>query len=648
MNAQKPHSNAPLRKDLLERLPAAVYVCEAPSGRITFYNQHAAELWGRAPQLGATDEQFCGSFRLFRIDGSALPHAETPMAQAVLTGRSARNEVVIIERPDGRRLTAVVNIDPLVDEAGRVVGAVNVFHETVTSAFAEEARGRLAAIVEASDDAIVSKDLNGVITSWNLGAERLFGYPASDAIGRSVTMLIPPEHHDEESRILGRIRAGERIASFETRRLRRDGTLVDVSLTISPILDGHGNVVGASKVARDIGDQKRAEQQREELLRLAQRARKDAEWANRAKDNFLAMLGHELRNPLAAVRNAISAATLQEGSSGRALEIAARQTDQLTRIVDDLLDVARITRGHVRLRKGQIALSELLRRTTDGARGSMEDRGHSLTLSLPSEPLAIEGDPVRIEQAIANLLANAAKYTDPGGSVFVTAVREGPEVVIRVRDTGIGISPEALPRIFDLFTQGNRSLDRAQGGLGIGLTLVRRIVTLHGGSVEATSPGNGGGSEFVIRLPALPAHSVESNVVPIELHRAPRAPVRAARVLMVEDNQDAAESLAILLELLGHHVRIVPDGPAALDAARANMPDVMLIDIGLPQMSGYEVAQRIRQIPTLETLVLVAITGYGRPEDKAQAMAAGFDYHLVKPVDFGALERVFARLSHAS
>ncbi|MGE0705240.1 MAG: PAS domain S-box protein [Vicinamibacterales bacterium] len=506
-----------------------------------------------------------------------------------------------------------------------------------------EAQARLAAIVESSDDAIISKDLNGVITSWNAGAERLFGYTPSEAIGQPITFLIPAGRHHEEPGILRRIRRGERIAHFETVRMRKDGTYVDISLTVSPILDGNGIVIGASKVARDISERKRAEEQRENLLRMAQASREEAEHANRAKDEFLAMLGHELRNPLAAVRMAIAAATLDDASRTRALEIAQRQTEQLGRIVDDLLDVARITRGQVRLRKSPVVLGELLQRVVEASRSLVDERSHVLTVLPEAESIHLEADAARIEQAVSNLLTNAAKYTDPGGMITVSSAREGSEAVIRVHDTGIGIAPEVLPRVFDLFAQGERTLDRSEGGLGIGLTLVRRIVELHDGTVHAASPGLGQGAEFVLRLPALPGPAV-ATPSRLPVHERQEQALKTARVLVVEDNQDAAEMLAMLLDVLGHEVQVLPDGPAALEAARVNRPDIMIIDIGLPGMNGYEVARALRCEPALRSVVLVALTGYGQAEDKARALAAGFDHHLVKPVDVEVLSELLGKV----
>ncbi len=498
------------------------------------------------------------------------------------------------------------------------------------------AQALLAAIVESSDDAIVSKDLNGVITSWNAGAQRLFGYSAGEAIGRPVTLLIPEDRLDEEPDILRRVRAGERVDHYETVRRRKDGTLVDISLTVSPIRDGDGRVIGASKIARDITDRK-------EATARIERARREAEAANRAKDEFLAMLGHELRNPLSAVRNATAAALLDPLNRDHALQIARRQTEQLTRIVDDLLDVARITRGRVPIRKEHVGLADVLQRSVDAAQAIMENHGQTLRFLPPRDPVTVDADPGRLEQAVSNLLANAAKYSDPGGTVTLTAEREGTDAVITVRDQGIGIAPDTLPIVFELFTQEQRSPDRGRGGLGIGLTLVRRIVEIHGGTVEARSAGAGKGAEFIIRLPARPAADGDIVPSPEPVAGGPRREAQPSHILIVEDNPDAAESLMMVLELLGHQVRVVYDGQAAMDAARANLPDVMLIDIGLPGMNGYELAQTVRREAAFSGIVLVALTGYGRSEDKTRALAAGFNHHLVKPVDLQALADLVAR-----
>jgi signal transduction histidine kinase/ActR/RegA family two-component response regulator len=365
--------------------------------------------------------------------------------------------------------------------------------------------------------------------------------------------------------------------------------------------------------------------------------------ASRAKDEFLAMLAHELRNPLAAVQNAIVTAELDESKRGRALKIAHRQTEQLGRLIDDLLDVARITQGQITLRKERVHLADIIQRAVEATRPLVQQHRHECSVSVPADDVRLAADPARVEQIVVNLLTNAVKYTEPGGRIGISVEQQGDEAVIRVRDSGIGIAPDMLPQVFDLFTQAARGLDRAQGGLGIGLTVVYRLVELHGGRIEAHSAGIGKGSEFVVRLPALPPTAEEAAEQP----RVEPAPQFRARVLIVEDNLDAADSLAMLLEVCGHQVRVVHDGGSALDVAQATMPDVMLIDIGLPGIDGYDVARRIRQHRDLKSVILVALTGYGRDEDRQRALAAGFDYHLVKPVNPEALHGLVARLGNA-
>ena len=483
---------------------------------------------------------------------------------------------------------------------------------------AEEAQARLAAIVESSDDAIVSKTLEGIVTSWNDAAQRLFGYAAAEIVGQPITRLAPPERRAEMSSILERIRRGERLEHFETERVRKDGTLIHVSVTISPIRDADGRVIGASKIARNVTERRRTEA---------------------AKDEFLAMLGHELRKPLAAVQSAISAAGLDDARRAHALEIARRQAAQLRKLIDDLLDVTRVTHGKIGLRKQRLRLAVVVGRAVEATRVLVEERGHALVLAVDPE-LEVDADAGRLEQVVVNVLVNAAKYTPPGGRIELHAERSGDEIRLRVRDNGIGIHPEALPHVFELFAQDEKSLDRAQGGLGIGLALVRRIAELHGGRAEARSPGPGRGAEFAIRLPA--ARGAEPELAPPGFRRDMR-PIARVRVLLVEDNVDAADSLAMVLELLGQSVEIAYDGISALEALQRNPPDLMLVDIGLPGIDGFEVARRVRAGPGGRDLLLVALTGYGREQDRARTRAVGFDEHLTKPVETETLREIIAR-----
>jgi signal transduction histidine kinase len=395
------------------------------------------------------------------------------------------------------------------------------------------------------------------------------------------------------------------------------------------------------------------EQRRWEIERLRATAAEEKRTAerlaeaDRRKDEFLAMLGHELRNPLAALLNSLHLlGTVAPGDveAEQAREIAGRQARHLKRLVDDLLDVSRITNGKIQLQTAPVDLRGVVDRAVETARPLIDAGDLQLSVSLPDGPVPMEADAARLEQVFANLLSNAAKYTEPGGRIAVEAALEGDQAVVRVRDTGIGIAPELLPRVFDLFAQAERSLDRSQGGLGIGLTLVRRLVELHGGSVAALSAGTGLGSEFVVRLPATPPNGQHLPQVPSGDPAAPHAEERSRRrVLVVDDNVDAAVVMAKLLRRRGHEVEIAHDGPQAVVLAQDHPPDVILLDIGLPGMDGYEVARVLRGSVGLECSLLVALTGYGQEEHRRKAQDAGMDLHLTKPVDPRELEDLLSR-----
>jgi PAS domain S-box-containing protein len=488
-------------------------------------------------------------------------------------------------------------------------------------------RERLAAIVESSDDIIVSKTLDGIITSWNRGAERILGYAPDEIIGKHVSMLFPPECADDTTIILDKIRRGEKVDHYQTRRRRKDGQIIDVSITVSPIRDASGKVVGASKIGRDITRQKQIETERDV--------------ADRRKDEFLAMLAHELRNPLASINNAAQLFGRLESEEELewAKEVVQRQVKHLSRLIDDLLDVSRITRGKISLRHETLNLSPIVSGAVESVRPLVEERKHELVVSLAPGALRIVGDPLRVEQILVNLLTNAAKYTESGGRISLTARREDDKVVIQVQDTGMGISPELLPRIFDLFVQGDRSIARSEGGLGIGLTLVKTLVEMHGGTITADSAGAGQGSVFTLCFPAAPATASAKAHPKSELPRLAR---KSSRVLVVDDNADTAGGLARLLKLLGHDVEIAHDGERAIDIARRHLPEIVILDIGLPGMDGFQVARQLRLDPCCKTALIVAVSGYGQEEDRRRSQEAGFDYHLVKPVDFDALLALMA------
>lgn len=413
---------------------------------------------------------------------------------------------------------------------------------------------------------------------------------------------------------------GERVG----RALGPLDVLRNVAVLSRPMsMDGFVTAVRAAIRAR------RRQYQVRELLR-------ERTEADRRKDEFLAMLAHELRNPLAPIRNAVHLMGLdgldrEKLSNMRA--IAERQVEHMSRLVDDLMDVSRITRGKVELRERSFDLRRAAKEAARSVAPTMEAKGHRLVVDLPDSAAMIRADPTRIEQVIVNILGNAAKYTDPGGTIVLAVTRDRSGVVLSIKDDGVGIDRHDLPKVFDLFAQADRPIDRTQGGLGIGLTVVRRLVELHGGGVEARSDGPGTGTEIVVRLPLVEGTDAEDDVAETRSSSGGRA----VRVLLVEDNEDGARTLAAILELHGHRVRVAGDGLTALEVAREFAPEVVLADIGLPGIDGYELARRLRLEPGMEEVKLIAVTGYGQPEDESKAEAAGFDRHLTKPIDVALL-----------
>jgi PAS domain S-box-containing protein len=502
------HSERRFRR-LLEKLPAGAYACDA-AGLITYFNQHAVQLWGRAPKLNDPVDRFCGSFKLFAADGTPITHADCWMALALQTGEEYLAQEILVERPDGSRLTVLAHAAPLHDDAGNLLGAVNI--------------------------------------------------------------------------------------------------LVDIT------------------------EQKRAQEALREM--------------DRRKDEFLATLAHELRNPLAAIRNALHILRKTGGggeAGGRVRDVLERQVGNLVRLVDDLLDVSRVTRGKIELRRERVELAAVVRSALETSRPLLDEAGHELTVSLPPEPVYLWADPLRLAQVFLNLLNNAAKYTEPGGRIRLGAELAGNEVLVRVRDTGVGIPAEMLPRVFDLFVQGDRATRYSGGGLGIGLSLVRSLVQLHGGTVRAHSAGPGQGSEFVVRLPLAAGHNGSSPAVAAGTGGGKPCAARGP-ILVIDDNRDAADCLGLLLHELGHEVRVAHDGLSALAAAGTCRPAVVFLDLGMPGMDGYEVARTLRARPGLEGVVLIALTGWGQEEARRRSRAAGFDHHLLKPVDVTALQALLASL----
>jgi PAS domain S-box-containing protein len=717
----------------------------------------------------------------------------------------------------GRRIGVSLTISPVRDASGIVFGISEVARDIEAQKRIERASAQLAAIVESSDDAIVSKSLDGVIQTWNAGAQRIFGYAPEEMIGQNILKIIPPDLQDEERTIIRRIRAGERIEHFDTVRIAKDGRRIPISLTVSPIRDARGAIIGASKVARDISERQRSERELresrhklaaeaaelarlsvassrlwasqtlaaglDEILRTArtltgaekgniqllnparntlsivgfegfdaaflatfehiaaddrraacgralesgeaviiedvladeayapfhdvarkagyravvsvpffaangsrlgaisvhfpsphrpsqaemrrllvycrqasdfiQRIRlehtlrqreEDLQEADRRKNEFLAILAHELRNPLAPIRYALGItrkAAVSIEQKAHAQEILERQAAIMSRLLDDLLDISRITRGALELKKASTKLAPIIETAIEAARPYVVAKQHELSVSLPDRPVWLEADPVRLAQVFSNLLINSAKYTDPGGRIELEAASSDEGVIVTVRDNGIGIAAEMMPRLFSLFSQSPTVAGRAGEGLGVGLAMARGLVNLHGGAIEARSAGMGRGSEFLVRLPIGDADYETDDVQRFEQ----RPPKQSLRVLVVDDNRDAADSCATLLELSGHRVQIAYNGTRALQLGETFLPHIVLLDIGLPDINGYEVARRIRASEWGNHLPLAAVTGWGKEEDRQRAIEAGFDHHLTKPVAPESVESLVRSLA---
>jgi len=526
-------------------------------------------------------------------------------------------------RKDGSRFWANVVITPLHDRDGVHRGFSKITRDLTERREQEErlreSEERFRLLLEGIHDyAIYMLDPEGRVTSWNAGAQRITGHSAAEILGTSFERFYPPEEV-AAGRPADALRAATLNRRFEDRgwRVRKDDTNFWAAIIVTALHDADGRLRGFANVVRDLSEKKRIENLEEQGRHLTE---------------FLAMLAHELRNPLAPIRSALGIMAINREATPQTAwcrDVIERQTTHLTRLVDDLLDVSRITRGKLSMHTGTIDLNAAVGRAVEAARPLIDARKHRLSVSMPPGTVVINADMTRIVQVIVNLLNNAAKYTPDGGEISLSVATERDDAVIRVKDTGIGIPAHMLEHVFELFTQGERTLARTEGGLGIGLTLARRIITLHGGSIIASSAGTGQGSEFVVRLPLLPRYAAE---LPQPRSTDDYSPVEKRSVVVVDDNNDAAESMAMLLRTAGHDVHIENDGAAALRHLMAELPDVVLLDIGLPGLDGYEVARRLRAHPGGEAVRIYAMTGYGQEEDRRRSLAAGFDGHLVKPV----------------
>jgi PAS domain S-box-containing protein len=527
-------------------------------------------------------------------------------------------------RKDGSRIWANVVITTLRDSTGEVRGFLKITRDLTDRKQAEErlrqSEERLRLMIESVQDyAIFMLDPEGHIATWNLGAERIKGYQPAEIIGKHFSVF-----YSSEDVARGKPQQELEIAQRDGRvedegwRVRKDRSQFWANVIITALFDSQGVLRGFAKVTRDMTHKRRVEE-----LQLA----------DRHKNEFLAMLAHELRNPLAPIRNGIELLKIARGSQEihETTRMMERQVVHLVRLVDDLLDVSRIITGKIHLEIETVDVNVFLERAIEEIQPAIDAGGHELMLSRPARPVIVEGDYVRLAQVVSNLLSNAAKYTDKPSQIWLSVEATESESIIRIRDNGIGMTSEELSRVFRLFEQADTSFERSRGGLGIGLTLVKKIVEMHGGSIVAVSAGRKQGSEFTIRLPLSTASPAHAKTVELTARAASSTSLR--RILVVDDNVDAAQSVARLLQRWGHDVQTAFNGPNAIERAQAFRPQIVLLDIGMPGMSGYDVAKRLRAQPEFEGLVITALTGYGQAEDRRRSKEAGFNHHLTKPPD---------------
>jgi PAS domain S-box-containing protein len=494
-----------------------------------------------------------------------------------------------------------------------------------------EAQARLAAIVESSDDAIVSKTLEGVITSWNRGAERMFGYTPTEAVGRHISLIIPPERLNEEPQILAQLQAGLRVDHFETVRVRKDGRLVEISVTISPVRAADGRIIGASKIARDITEQKRIERE----LRAAKRA---AEEASRAKDHFLSVLSHELRTPLTpalgAICHLLDGPEMSADDARPMLEMVRRNIEVEARLVDDLLDVTRIARGKVQMHFEVVDAHDVVHSVVSMLGHEVEDKQQKLRVDLHASDAHVWADPSRLRQVFLNLLSNAIKFTPNHGEILIRSSNIGGTWTADVIDNGVGIAADVLPRLFSAFEQGEQTIARRFGGLGLGLSIVNSLLELHGGHVTAHSDGPGRGATFVIDVPTMAALNVPR---PAERRRPSTALRPGQRILLVEDHADTRKVMGRLLSSFGFDVSTAGTMREALELAERMQFDLLVSDIGLPDGSGTDL---MRQLAKRHQIRGIALSGFGQDDDVRRSTEAGFEKHLIKPVNLTTLREV--------
>jgi PAS domain S-box-containing protein len=619
------------------------------AGNVRFLNPVAESLtgWRRHEAIGQPLDQV---FRI--VNEGSRASVENPAVRAMREGTivGLANHTLLLAR-DGRERAIDDSGAPIRSEAGELIGSVLVFRDVTEQRRIDMAKALLAEVVGSSLDAIITKDLHGVVTSWNAAAERMFGYSASEAIGQPVSaLIIPPDRRHEEEMFLKRLRQGERIEDFETERVAKDGRIIQISVTVSPVRNRHGEVVGASKIGRDVTQRREAETERTRLLEAERAARERAEAANRAKDEFVAIISHEIRSPLNAIlgwAQTLRQAPLDVAATSRALESIERNARAQAQLLDDLLDISRAIAGKLRIEPRPIDIQRSLDAALESIRPAATAK--SITIDVHRDPrkTIVTADPDRLQQVFWNLLSNAVKFTPKHGHVAVTIQRLNSHLEVTVRDSGIGIPETFLPHLFERFEQADTTTVRRHSGLGLGLAIARHLIELHGGSISATSPGKGKGATFTVALPVrVIQEEVDELATTTSIDRlAMRAALDGLRVIVVDDELETRELLATVLETRGAEVRRCASAADALDVIQEWNPDVLISDIGMPEEDGYSLVAKVRSLSSEHRHVpAVALTAYARAEDRMRALAVGFQMHVPKPVEVAELLLVVAKL----
>ncbi|HEY6122530.1 MAG TPA: PAS domain S-box protein [Pyrinomonadaceae bacterium] len=609
-----------------------------PDGKILRANQAELRI------LGYSAEEYIGHhISEFHVDQEEIANILACMAK----GESLEQYPAQMRCKSGKIIDVLINSSAYFEE-GRFVHSRCFTRDVTEQLRAERAMRQLAAIVETTDDVIIGKDLSGIVTSWNAAAERLYGYKAEEIIGHAISILIPPDRLDEEPKILARLNRGEKIDHYETVRVAKDGRRIEVSLTVSPIKDADGHVIGCSKIARDITDRKRAEAEREALLKSEHEARALAEEANRVKDEFLATLSHELRTPLNAIlgwASLLQGGKLNPEDITRAIEIIERNAKVQSQLIEGVLDVSRIVSGKLQLDVRPVQLSAVIEAALDSIRPAADARNMTVNVTTTGTEPLVSGDSNRLQQVVWNLLSNAVKFSAPGGEISVAVRSMGNDVEIVVSDTGQGISRDFLPLVFDRFRQADSSTTRKHGGLGLGLAIVRHLVELHGGSVRADSRGKNKGATFTVTLPTLRERKLSRTRTTGEWETRLdlTAVIAGMKILVVDDDADARELLTEMLLTCNTEVKAAVSAAEAMELVRNWQPEVVVSDLSMPDVDGYTFIRELRALKQNGGIPVIAVTAHAHAEDRQRALAAGFQAHLAKPIDLSHLVLSIAR-----